>query len=188
MADSALLPMSSEEFLAWKPGQALKWEFDGVRPVAMVGASAAHNTIQGNLVTSLNNRLRGRPCRPYGPDMRVPTGQGRYRYPDAVVTCVPLEPRDRDASEPVVIFEVLSGSTVTTDRTEKLVEYRGIPSLQRYVMLEQDQALATVITRTDTGWAIDVLREGDGLAMPEIGIEVPMSELYLDVGLPAAPT
>ena len=185
MADSA--PTTPEEYLVWEERQEFKWEFDGARAVAMPGASAAHSTIQGNLITALRTRLRGGRFLALGPSMRVPTGGGRYRYPDALAVPGPIPGNTRDVHAPTVLFEVLDAGGRSDARTLKLVEYRQIASLQRYVMLEQDQALATVITRTDTGWAIDVLREGDGLAMPEIGIEIPMTELYLDVGLPATP-
>ena len=63
-------------------------------------------------------------------------------------------------------------------------EYRSIASVQRYVMLEQDEMLATVVARTATGWSIDQVGPAGVLAMPEIGVEIPMSELYADVAFP----
>jgi hypothetical protein len=32
-------PMTVEEFLAWEEGQELRWEFDGLAPVAMTGGT-----------------------------------------------------------------------------------------------------------------------------------------------------
>jgi Uma2 family endonuclease len=55
-------------------------------------------------------------------------------------------------TDPVVIFEVLSPSTATTDHIVKKQEYRDTPSIQRYVMLEQDRQAATVFARTDDDW------------------------------------
>lgn len=175
-------PMTAAEFLAWEERQELKWEFDGFQPVAMVGCTVAHSAITGNLLTALNIRLRGKPCRPHGPDMKVETG-GKYRYPDALVTCAPVPPDATVIAEPVVIFEVLSKGTQRGDRTTKLLEYQSLPSVRRYVMIEQDQALVTVITRTGThtGWSLELLRAPDVLAMPEIGVELPVAELYADV-------
>lgn len=170
--------MTPEEFLAWEEKQELRWEFDGLQPVAMVGGTSAHDVVDMNLIAALVARLRGKPCRPYGPSMKVSVGHGKHRYPDASVTCTPLAPRDNLLTEPVVLFEVLSEITQHTNKTEKLIEYRAIPTMRRYVMLEQDQVLATVIARTDTGWSLDMLRAGETLALPEIGIEVPMDELY----------
>lgn len=169
--------MTPEEFLAWEAKQELRWEFDGFQPVAMTGGTAAHSVIQGNIITALNNRLRGKRCRPYGPDLKVEIGE-KYRYPDAFVSCTPVGSASTVVTNPVVIFEVLSESTAKTDRMTKLMEYRSLSSVQRYVMLEQDQAVATVIARIETGWSLETLDASGTLAMPEIGVEVAMSELY----------
>lgn len=174
-------PMTSAEFLAWEAKQEFKWEFDGLQPVAMNGGTFAHASIQGNVIAALVARLRGKPCRPCGCDMRVPTGGGRYRYPDALVTCAPMRSDALDAPEPVVIFEVLSQSTEHNDRKTKLREYCSIPSLQRYVMLEQDEMAATVVARTATGWSLDLLDAAGTLSMPEIGVDMALAELYADV-------
>ena len=172
--------MTADEFLAWEAKQELKWEFDGFQPVAMTGGTGAHALIQINLTTALRNRLRGKLCLPYGSDLKVQTERG-YRYPDAFVTCTSVASDATIATEPVVIFEVLSRSTRQVDRTIKLAEYQAIPSVRRYVMLEQYQALATVIERKGEDWTPRLLRPDAVLAMPEIGIEVPLAELYADV-------
>jgi len=177
MSQLRLKSMTPAEFLAWEAGQELRWEFDGFQPVAMTGGTDAHAAIQGNLLTALNNRLRGKSCYPRGPDMKVAIGSS-YRYPDAFVSCTRVVPSSTIGADPVVIFEIMSESTATTDRTVKLMEYQSLASLRRYVMLEQSQALATVITRIDTGWSLEILKAGQTLAMAEIGIEVPIAELY----------
>ena len=176
-----------QEFLRWEEVQDRKWEFDGFRPVAVVGVTAAHDTVQVNTIVALGTRLRGTPCRPSGADMMVDVGSGRYRYPDATVSCTPHDPKARRLSEPVVIFEVLSESTARLDKTTKLIEYRSIPTVRRYVMLEQDQVLATVVSRTEAAWALEVLRAGEVLVMPEVGIGVPMEEFYAGLYLPSEP-
>ena len=117
----SLSPMSEAEYLAWSERQELTYEFDGVRPIAMNGGTIGHERVQRNLIAALTVRLRGRPCEPFGPNTRVPTGKGRYRFPDAVITCVPLDPAGRDVTDPVVIFEIMSDSTQKTDRGTKLV-------------------------------------------------------------------
>ncbi len=178
--------MTPAEFLTWEAEQDRKWEFDGLQPVAMNGVTIAHSVIQGNLNAGLHNRLRGTRCRAYGPDLKVETGPG-YRYPDAFVSCAPAPPGASIAAAPVVIFEVLSDSTARTDRTKKLMEYRALPSVQRYVMLEQDQVLATVITRVETGWSLETLDAAGMLSMPEIGVEIAMTELYEGLELPPLP-
>lgn len=184
MSQVLLKVMTPEEFLAWEAGQELKWEFDGFEPVAMTGSTDAHAAIQVNITIALGSRLRGKPCYVRGPEIKVQTGPG-YRYPYAFVSRTPVPRGATVAADPVVIFEVLSESTARTDRTTKLTEYCSLPSVQRYVMLEQDQVFATVVGRTGTGWGLETLKAGSVLSMPEIGVEVPMAELY--DGLDLAP-
>lgn len=183
MSQARIAPMTPAEFLSWEAGQEFKWEFDGVQPVAMVGVTDTHGAIQGNLLTALFTRLRGKPCYARGPEVKVQAGFS-YRYPDAFVTCTPVPGSTTMHTEPVVMFEIISESTEHTDRFDKLREYRAIPSVRRYVILEQDQALATTYTRTEAGWVVDELAPAGILAMPEIAIEVPMAELYEGLTFP----
>jgi len=176
-------PMSLEEFLDWESHQECKYEFDGFQPVAMVGVTVTHSAIQGNLLGLLFNRLRGHRCRAHGSDVKIRVA-GRIRYPDAFIVCSPVQ---RDATvvhDPVVVFEILSPGTSYTDRIEKNREYRATPSIQRYIILEQSRAAATVYARAGADWVADVLiAEGD-LAMPEVGISIPLSEIYEGVDFP----
>jgi Uma2 family endonuclease len=109
---------------------------------------------------------------------------GRIRYPDAFVVCTLGSPRSTVVRDPVVVFEVLNESTARTDRFEKLREYGATPSIQRYVMLEQDAIAAVVYVRKGTDLVVETLAADETLRMPEIGIEVPMAEFYVGVELP----
>ena len=46
-------PMNLAEFLEWEERQEFKYEFDGFEPVAMLGVTWAHSTIQGNIMAAL---------------------------------------------------------------------------------------------------------------------------------------
>jgi Uma2 family endonuclease len=176
-------PMSLEEFLAWEERQELRWEFDGFGPMAMTGGTAEHSIIERNLIFSLTGRLRGHPCQPYTSNLKIAVA-GSIRYPDAFVVCTPLPHGTLVVTEPVVVFEVLSASTASTDIGAKNEEYRDTPSIQRYVMLAQDRQQATVFARVGDDWLGHIVL-GDGvLQMPEIGIMVPLAELYEGVSFP----
>lgn len=170
-------PMTLAEFLAWEERQDRKYEFDGTRPVAMVGVTAAHSTIQGNLTASMIMKLRGKPCRFHGTELKIEVA-GHIRYPDGFVVCSAIPNDATIVRDPVVIFEILSPSTSSTDRIVKNEEYGATPSVQRYVMLEQDRIAATVFSRVGDDWVGHVFVGDAILAMPEIGIEVPFAELY----------
>ena len=171
-------PMSLAEFLEWEERQELRYEFDGIEPVAMTGGSVGHATIQANLAIALGGRLRGTPCRFYGSDLKIQVANDHIRYPDGMVACSPADRTANLVRDPVVIFEVLSPSTAAQDRIVKAREYQATPSVQRYVMLEQDRIGATVHVRAQDGWSVLVLKDEDTIAMPEIGLSVPLAEFY----------
>ena len=86
-----------------------------------------------------------------------------------------------------VYVSSIQPSSQSTDRIEKNREYAGIPSVERYVMLEQDRIAATVFERDGGKWTGHILFAGDQLAMPEIGLTLPLDELYRGVKLAPRP-
>jgi Uma2 family endonuclease len=170
-------PMTREAFLAWEERQDLRYEFDGIRPVAMTGGTRAHAGIQRNLMLAIGGRLRGQRCRIFGSDLKIDTGHG-FRYPDAFVTCTPGAGSSTIVADPVVIFEVLSPSTASVDQITKNREYAAIPSVRRYVLLAQDRVGATVFERAGDDWIGHVIADEATLDLPEIGIALPLAELY----------
>ncbi len=170
-------PMTLETFLAWEDRQPLRHEFDGVRTTAMTGGTAAHALIQINLAIAVGGRLRGKPCRFIGNDLKINVA-GRIRYPDGFVYCTPFQADRKVIEEPVVIFEVLSESTSSTDLITKNAEYAATPSVRRYVVLAQDAIGGTMFERSGDDWTGRLLSADSLLRMPEIGIEVPMVEFY----------
>ncbi len=178
-------PMTVDQFLAWEERQEQRYEFDGFQPLAMAGGTAAHAAIQRNVIIALGVRLRGRPCQPYGSELKIEVA-GRIRYPEAFVVCTPVPPRSKVVTDPVVVFEVLSDGTANDDLVVKNAEYRATPSIQRYVILQQTHAGAIVFARKGEDWITELLSGDEAmLRMPEVGIEVPLAELYADLDLRA---
>ena len=170
-------PMSLAEFLLWEERQELRWEFDGFDPVAMTGGTAAHEVIGGNIRETLNRLLLGTSCRALGPTLKVEVA-GRIRYPDAFVVCTQVVPKATVVHDPVVVFEVLSESTARTDMVSKLGEYAETVSIQRYVILQQDFIGGLNLTRQGDRFVAEPLAERSTLHMPELGIEVAVSDFY----------
>jgi Uma2 family endonuclease len=180
MSASLRQPMTVAEFLAWEERQEFRWEFDGIQPLAMTGGTFAHEIIGGNIRNALQNRLSGGRFRVVGPTLKIEVA-GRIRYPDCFVVCTPVPPRSTVVREPVVVFEVLSDSTSRTDRIEKPREYGATPSIQRYVILEQNAIAAMMFVRKGTDLVAEALTAADILHMPEIDVSVPLAIFYADI-------
>jgi Uma2 family endonuclease len=169
-------PETLDEFLAWEGYQEIRYEWDGVQPVAMVGGNFRHAELAMRLAEVLRPALRGGPCTVVHAEVKVFTAQrSRVRYPDLVVTCALLRANDTEIAEPLLIIEVLSESTAAVDRGVKRAEYAALPPLRRYVMLAQEEPVALVCAR-ERGFEEQVVR--DVLDLPELGLSVPLAPLY----------
>ncbi len=181
--------MTREQFFQWAEAREGRWEFDGFQPVAMTGGTLDHSQIGASLLVALAVRLKGSGCGPLGSDAGVATIDGAVRYPDALVTCAKAPGASRLAPGVVVVFEVVSPPSARVDRIDKLREYAAVPSILRYVILEQTSVGMSVFERRqgDAPWTATSLVEGETLRMPEIGIEVQVDEFYAGVELTEDP-
>ena len=178
---------TAAEYLSRDRNSSVKHEFAFGEIYAMVGASARHVEIVGNLVRELGNQLRQRPCRVYSTDLRLCVDAShRYTYPDLAVVC--HEPRFLDDKldtllNPDLIVEVLSESTRNYDRGDKFQQYRGIPSFREYLLVDQAKTHVERYSKQSDGtwslWETDSL--DDVIRLESIGVALPVSEIYLKI-------
>lgn len=192
MSDARLRRWTLEEFLAWEEHQAAKHEFvDGEVPL-MTGVTQGHDRIVANLIANLSGKLRGSPCRAGRSDLRVMTGNGNVRYPDVLIDCGPFRCEAREASEPVVLLEVLSRTTAWTDLHDKLRDYDATPAVRQYIVVAQDEPRIVVWERDPSGRLAlaSGLEAQDGqLALSATDAALRMSEIYEGLGFePGAAT
>jgi Uma2 family endonuclease len=185
--------MTRDQFFDWAEAQDARYEFDGFEPVAMTGGNLNHNRIAFNIHRTLHGRLKGGRCEALGLDAGVATIGDTARYPDAVVTCSPAQGGSRLVPNPVVVFEVISPTSGHVDRIVKVREYAAVGSIRRYVIVESASVGLTVHERREAGqqWSVTTLMADDLLILPDIGVEIPVAEIYEGVDfspsfLPAA--
>ena len=183
--------VSEADYLAGELASPVKHEYLAGVVYAMAGAKVMHNRIAGNIFARLHAQLRGKPCQPYNSDMKIrvdlPTHL-RFYYPDVSVVCRSNPSEDSFQDHPVVILEVLSKGTRRVDEGEKKDAYSSIPSLRVYVLVEQEAAAVVIHRRTDQGFVREVLEGLDAiLSLPEIGVELPLSEVYEGVEVAPEP-
>jgi Uma2 family endonuclease len=179
-----------EEYLATEPFSEVKREYLGGIVYAMAGASEAHNIIAMNLYVALGTRLRGKPCQPFGSDMKLKlrsSGDTYLYYPDAMIACDPTDSGHGWRERPAVLFEIISDDTRHTDEREKRFAYRQLASLQAYVRIEQTRPEAVLESRAEDGWKAERLIGLDAvLKLPAVQIDLPLSELYERLSFPAS--
>lgn len=157
-----------------------KHEYCDGQILAMAGGSPRHNYLAQRFQQLVANRLEGGPCGALSSDQRVATPDGLYTYADGSVFCEPMDVGPgQAATNPTVLVEVLSPSTRTYDRTEKLARYQTIPSLRHVVLIEQDGLDVEIWTRDDGAWTRTVAVEPtQTVRLGAIGVEVDVEQLY----------
>jgi len=171
-----------EDYLKGELHSESKHEYLGGVVYAMAGASEEHNVIAANLLGMLHARLRGKPCQPFGSDMKVrlqTLGDTSFYYPDAMVACDPADSGHGWRERPSVLFEIISEETRRLDEREKRFAYLAIPGLAAYARIEQGSAEVVVERRDGGEWKSEKHTGLDAiLLLPDIGVSLPLAELY----------
>ncbi|MEQ1635548.1 MAG: Uma2 family endonuclease [Methylococcales bacterium] len=173
--ESSGVPMTEEDYLNAELNAEVRHEYIDGRAYAMTGGTTSHIRITANVLGEFRNHLKGKPCEAFMADMQVKLGKN-YVYPDVVVACNHTEVHGL-TSAPVIIVEVLSKSTRVTDLTTKLIKYINLPSLQEYVLLEQDFVSVQVL-RKRNHWQAEYFFLDHTVTFESIGLTLRVADIY----------
>lgn len=174
-----VLTISEADYLEGEQFSDIKHEYIDGEVYAMSGASANHNRIAGNLYRKLGNQLEDKPCQPYTADMKVKI-DNKFFYPDVLVDCSNLAGNSYFTQTPTLIVEVLSKSTRQTDEKLKRALYTQIPTLQEYVLIEQDFVDVEIIRRR-TGWQSEHYFLGEDVTFEAAELTMSVEDIYYRV-------
>ncbi len=86
---------------------------------------------------------------------------------------------------PALIVEILSPTTESYDREEKLAAYRTLPSLREFVLIAQDRMRVERWLREGDSWRATPADGPDAvLDVVSVNCTVPLREIYRRVELP----
>ena len=175
--------ISAATYLEQEKEAATRSEFISGEVYAMAGSSDRHQFICSNLFVELFEHLRdSKNCRVFMTDMKVKVNEEKYYYPDVVVACdeTPADPYFRE--ETVLIVEVASPATRETDRREKLQAYQQMPSVQEYVLIEQDKMHIEIHKRQPNGtWITYFYSRSDRdeiIKLESVGLSTRLDTIY----------
>jgi Uma2 family endonuclease len=186
--------LTPAEYLEIERQSEIKHEYINGKMYAMSpGVSDEHDHIVTNVMRLLLNQTHGRSCRIFTADMRVKVSPtGLYTYPDVSALCG--EPRFEDSAvdtliNPSIIIEVLSPSTELYDRGEKFDHYRSIDSLREYLLVAQSSMRVDHFELKTGQWIFSAATTPeDRVALPSIGCEISLADVYADVKFPPKET
>ena len=175
--------VSIEDYLEGEQHTDIKHEYLGGQIVAMGGASDRHGLIGLSLAALLHPHARSKACQLFMGDMKVRVdhdGDSYFYYPDLLLSC---NPADKEHAyyrrHPCLLVEVLSPTTERIDTREKLLAYQSLPSLQAYLLVEQE-ARRVELYRRATDWRVEYHDAGE-IWLDCLELALPLAEVYADV-------
>ena len=174
---------TAADYLAWEAAQPERHEYLDGEVFAMAGAEDRHVTVTMNLAFALRQHLSGSPCRTFMSDMRLQVAANSYFYPDVLVTCSALDlVSPMVKTEPKLIAEVLSPSTAAYDRGSKFSQYRLIPSLEEYAVIDLDTRSIDCFRKRDDGlWVLYPFARGETVVLASVALELSAAQLFAEV-------
>lgn len=171
---------SIEEYLQLETVSPVRHEYLAGQIFATTGGTRRHNRLAGRLYNAIDDHLGAGPCEPYIGDVkvrfRINTDEYVY-YPDVMVNCEPEE-SEQYVLHPRLIIEVLSPSTESTDRREKALLYRAIPTLEEYAIVAQDEPQVTLQRRSEQWRPMVYSAPEDIVEFRSIGLSMPLAKIY----------
>lgn len=175
------------EYLEMENAATEKHEYYKGEIFIMSGAKMPHNRVFKNLYKALLFKLDGKPCQPYGSDLRVHIENNTlFTYPDISVICgevITLNDDDYNVLNPTLLIEILSPSTKTYDRGQKFTLYRDIPSLKEYTLADPE-------TKSVENWHINQAGNWElekythinaSLELHSMGFRIPLADIFADL-------
>ncbi len=177
------------DYLSVEEVSAVKHEFLDGEIYAMAGGSILHAAlsaaVSGGFLQQLENH-----CRVLSSDLRVRVlATGLVTYPDVTLVCGPIEtdPANQETiTNPTVVVEVLSPSTIDYDLGDKFDHYKRIPALTSVGFIWQDRQQIEVRARQPHGtWTSTIAQTGQHARLPGLSATLDVDRIYRQAGAPA---
>jgi Uma2 family endonuclease len=181
--------VSFEEYLRIEEASVdVRHEYVGGVLYAMAGGTKRHNRMIGNMYRQLADAADAASCDIFTENVMLRVAPDAIYYPDLIVVCDPQDTDPLIASRPCLVVEVLSPGTASTDRREKLLAYRGVSTLQTYLVVYQDETRVDHHWRDNpqSGWQAAIVTDGS-ISVPCLNTELHLAGIYANLP-PAAET
>lgn len=181
IADVLERTYSVEEYLELEKKSDIKHEYYYGKLIPMAGEKRKANRIVGNIYLAWGDALLQRGFDLYSHDVKAGVDPKHlYRYPDLMVA--PLNPDAGDdyiVFDPVLLVEVASEDSWSKDRSKKLKEHTGLPSVLYYMLVFQEEMYVELHRREGDKWSFEIFTEPDDIvSIPGLGVEISLAQIY----------
>ena len=178
-----------EEYLKAEEKSEVRHEFYNGGIYAMAGGTINHNRLTRRVANLLEGQPSTSKCGVFSENMKVDVRAGGHMpYPDVVLTCHPFDLRGNNLiiRQPRLVVEVLSKSTAYKDRGDKWRDYRKMPSLWYYMLVDQYKVTVELFSRIEATdeWIYTIYETPDAVVpLPRIDCELSVNAMYDGIDL-----
>lgn len=174
--------MTADEFLAWAEAQPTgRYELVGGVVVQMAAERVAHVRAKMSATAALQAGIAAHraDCEALVDGMTVRIDERTVCEPDALVRCGPMLPDDAlEISDPVIVVEVVSPSSLAVDSGAKLTAYFTLPSVRHYLVVNTDARVLTHHRRADDGSIATRILSDGRLVLDPPGLDITVESLF----------
>ncbi len=135
--------LTVDEFLAWSSRQEKgRYELQDGRVIMQQSQNVGHLKAKGRIFTLVQAAIEraGLPFYVFPDGATVRIASKTAYEPDALVAPLPMpDDSSLEISNPVIVVEVLSPSSIKRDLTDKLAGYFQVPSIVHYLVLDPEE-------------------------------------------------
>jgi Uma2 family endonuclease len=173
-----------EEYLELEEKAEYKNEYRDGEIIQITGGTTNHNKIAGNFYKKFPTTVQGQDYDIYIGDVKLSIPRYcLFTYPDIIV--IKGKPIYEGIgtitiTNPLLIVEVLSNSTKSSDKTDKFKYYRSVPNFQEYIMIDQYSFAVEQFAKQAEGQWIFKEYEGEDavLVLDSIDFQINLREIY----------
>lgn len=173
--------MTEEEYVQFELKSDIRHEYINGQLIDMPGEYLKNNRIARRLNIILSLGLNDAIYNIFTHDakLKIPN-EKTYFYPDLFVTDEVLDEKQYVAYSAILVAEVLSKSTRAYDAFDKFLQYKKLPQLRYFLMIEPFKKIITLGSKNDQNeWLTEYFREPDEIIdLPAFNIKFKLADLY----------
>jgi Uma2 family endonuclease len=177
---------TADAFIAWAMDQPRgRFELIHGQVVAMSPERAGHARTKARAHRALEDASAASRlgCEAFPDGMTVRIDDSTVYEPDALVRCGPRTADDSvEVPDPIIVVEVVSPSSRSTDSGVKLNDYFTLPSVWHYLVLDTDKRTVAHHRRGDDGGVATRLLRAGSLVLGPPGLTVDVQDLFAPAG------
>ena len=176
--------LTVEQYLEAYQGAPGRYELVEGEVVKMAAETVMHVRLKGKVFSALTTAIGSgsMACEAFLDGVSIKISSHTAREPDVSVQCgTPANPSSLVLDNPLIVVEVISPSSSSTDANQKLAEYFSVPSIMHYLIVWPKQRYCYHHKRIDDNKILTTIVRSGQIDFDPPGVSITMDEIFGEV-------